>query len=371
MKFSVSSLDLQKTLIKAGSVIPSKSTMPILENYLFKLKGDNLEITATDMEMSIHTSMKVSGEQNGSIVIPAKRLMDTIRALPNVNLKFIADVNTNKIIMQTEKGEYRLTGQPATEYPDIPQLKDEEEILIETELLKKVINKTVFAASVDELRPAMTGVLFQLKKGHLRAVATDGHRLVKITNTTFDSLKKERDVIIPTKSLNVISKHFEEKIKSISIDENHVMFNFDNTLMITRVIDEKYPNYESVIPTDNKLVLLVNKSELLSSVKRTSLYASSTTHQVRFSINKNVMNISAEDIDFGSEAKETISCEFTDDNLEIGFNANYVVDMLTHLEDEEIEFLLSTPSKAVMIKPKNQSENEELMMLVMPVRLSS
>jgi DNA polymerase-3 subunit beta len=371
MKFSVSCLDLQKILVKAGSVIPSKSTMPILENYLFKLKEDSLEITATDMEMSILTSIKVAGETNGSMVIPAKRLMDTIRALPNVNLKFSADVNSNKIVMKTDKGEYRLTGQPSSEYPEIPQLKDAEEISIETDLLKRFINKTVFAASADELRPAMTGVLFQLKIGQIRAVATDGHRLVKITNTSFDSLKRERDVIIPTKSLNIISKHFEEPIKSVSIDDANVLFNFGETQMISRVIDEKYPNYESVIPSDNNLTLLVNKSELLSSVKRTSFYASTTTHQVRFSINKNVLSISAEDIDFGSEAKETMACEFSGDALEIGFNANYVVDMLSHLEDEEIEFLLSTPSRAVMIKPKNQSEKEELLMLVMPVRLSS
>jgi DNA polymerase III subunit beta len=371
MKFSVSSFDLQKVLIKAGSVIPSKSTMPILENYLFKLKDDNLEITATDMEISIVTSIGVTGEQNGSIVIPAKRLMETIRALPNITLRFSIDTNSNKIVMQTDKGEYKLTGQPASEYPEIPHLKDEEQILIETNLLKKFINKTVFAASTDELRPAMTGVLFQLKKGQLRAVATDGHRLVKITNTSFDDLKRERDVIIPTKSLNVISKYFDEKLKSLSIDDTNVLFNFGETTLISRVIDESYPNYESVIPSDNKLSLIVNKNELLSSVKRTSLYASTTTHQVRFSLNKKTMSISAEDIDFGSEAKETIPCEFVDDTLEIGFNANYIADMLTHLEDEEIEFLLSTPSKAVMIMPKNQCENEELLMLVMPVRLSS
>jgi DNA polymerase-3 subunit beta len=371
MKFSVSSFDLQKTLVKAGSVIPSKSTMPILENYLFKLKSNNLEITATDMEMSILTSINVTGEQNGSMVVPAKRLMDTIRALPNVNVQFSADMDTNKIIMKTEKGEYRLTGQPSSEYPEIPHLKDADEIIIETDILKRFINKTVFAASTDELRPAMTGVLFQLKKGLIRAVATDGHRLVKITNTSFDNLKRERDVIVPTKSLNVISKYFDEKLISMSIDETNVMFNFGETILISRVIDENYPNYETVIPTENKFSLLVNKSEILSSVRRTSLYASTTTHQVRFSVNKNLLNVSAEDIDFGSEAKETISCEFTDNTLEIGFNANYIVDILTHLEDEEIEFLLSTPSRAVIVKPKNQSEKEELLMLVMPVRLSS
>jgi DNA polymerase-3 subunit beta len=371
MKFSVLSGDLLKILVKTGSVIPTRSTMPVLENYLFELKEDALTITATDIDISVSSSISVKGEQNGSIVVPSKRLMETIRALPNINVKFTAEVVSNKIMMLTDKGEYRLTGLPSEEYPTTPRVKSDEEILISTDLLKRSINKTIFAASTDELRPAMTGVLFQMKKEELRVVATDGHRLVRIINTGFKTQKSEYDIIIPAKTLNIISKYFEEKLNSAYLDGSHIMFNFENSVLVSRIIDEKYPNYETVIPLDNNKVLSVNRNEIISSVRRASFYASSSTHQVKFSILKDSVTISAEDIDFGSEAKETLGCEFSDNELEIGFNAAYINDILSHIDSEEIEFLLSSPNRAAMVKPKQQQENEDILMLVMPVRLNS
>ncbi len=371
MNFSVLSGDLLKILVKTGSVIPARSTMPVLENYLFELKEDILTITATDIDISVSSSINVKGEKNGSIVVPSKRLMETMRALPNINVKFTAEETNNKIIMITDKGEYRLTGLPSEEYPITPRVKKDEEILIDTDILKRYIIKTIFAASTDELRPAMTGVLFQIKKEELRVVATDGHRLVRIINKGFKTQKSEYDIIIPAKTLNIISKYFEEKLESVYLDSTHIMFDFENSILISRIIDEKYPNYETVIPFDNDKVLLVNKNEIISSVKRAAFYASSSTHQVRFSILKDSVTISAEDIDFGSEAKETLECEFSSNELEIGFNAAYIADILSHIESEEIEILLSSPNRAAMVKPKQQQENEDVLMLVMPVRLNS
>ncbi len=372
MKFSVLSGELQKILIKTGSVIPSKSALPILENYLFSLKKNNLTVTATDMDISISSSLTTKGEKDGSIIIPAKRLMDTIRALPlNVEIEISADIESCKILMKTDKGEYRLTGQTSDEYPQIPDLKDESKIYIETELLKKLITKAMFAASSDELRPAMTGVLFQIMKNEIRSVATDGHRLVKFIHSDFESPNLEKEIILPTKTLNVISRYLDEKLNSISVNDSHITFHFENTILNSKIIDVKYPNYESVIPTDNNLLLTVNKNELISSVRRASFYASSTTHQVRFFAEKNLLTISAEDIDFGSEAKETIPCEFLDNTLEIGFNAVYIIDILTHIESEEVVFKLSSPNKAAIVIPKPKHEKEELLMLVMPVRLNT
>ncbi len=370
MKFSVLSGDLLKVLTKTGSVVPAKSTMPILENYLFTLKDDELTITANDLEISISSSIKVKGDESGSIVVPAKRVMDTIRALPNINIKFSADLSNLKILIETDKGEYRLTGQLAEEFPSPDIIKEEENILLNTGTLKRLINKTLFATSTDELRPAMTGVYFQIMKEEIRAVSTDGHRLVKLVTVSPRTEVKDKNVIIPNKTLNIISKHFDEELNSISVNESHISFNFGDTILLSRLIDEKYPNYDSVIPSENNVLLSINRNELLSSVKRASLYASTTTHQIRFSLEKNELTISAEDIDFGSESKEKILCEYTNDNFEIGFNANYLLDILSHIDSIEIEFLFSSSNRAAIVKPKEQSENEDLLMLVMPVRLN-
>ena len=235
----------------------------------------------------------------------------------------------------------------------------------------RIINQTSFAVSSDELRPAMMGVLFQIKKGEIKTVATDGHRLVRMVSTAMPGVKAEREVIIPAKALNILSKSLEEKTSNVSIDESHIVFTFGNTVLTSRLIEEKYPNYDSVIPGDNDKQLLANKNELLQSVRRIALYASSTTHQIRFSIKKNSLTIAAEDIDFGSEASEKLTCEYAGDSMEIGFNAGYIIDILSHIDTDEVVFLFSTPTRAGIVKPAKQRDGEDLLMLVMPVRLNA
>lgn len=371
MKFSIASNELLKVLTKAAGVIPSKSILPILENYLLDLSKDNLKITATDLEVSLSTSLLVKGEENGKIAIPAKRVMETIRALPNLDVRFAVDVGNKKLSMKTQTGEYKLSGEGGEEYPTVPLPKGNETLVLEKEALTRLINQTSFAVSTDELRPAMMGVLFQIRKDGIRAVATDGHRLVKISNTTVRSTKLEKDIIVPAKALAIVSKSLEEESSAIAIDDSHVVFTFGDTVLISRLIGEKYPNYESVIPTDNDKQLIVNKNEMLSAVRRVALYASSTTHQVRFSLKKNTLVISAEDIDFGSEANETLACEYSSDPMEIGFNASYIIDILSHIDTEEAIMMLSSPTRAGLVKPGKQREGEDLLMLVMPVRLSA
>ncbi len=371
MKLSVASSELLKALTKASGVVPSRSTLPILENYLFDLSRDNLKITATDLEVSITTSLIVKGEENGKVAIPAKRLIETIRALPATDLIFSTDIGSKKVTMTTKNGEYRLASESSEDYPVVSVPKTDGELALERDDLMRIINQTAFAVSTDELRPAMMGVLFQIKRGEIRAVATDGHRLVRIASSAISSAKIERDVIIPAKALNILAKSLEEKSSSISIDESQAVFNFGSTVLISRLIAEKYPNYESVIPNDNDKQLLVNKNELLQSVRRIALYASSTTHQIRFSLKKNSLTLSSEDIDFGSEASENLTCDYSAEGMDIGFNANYVVDMLSHLDMDEVIFLFSTPTRAGIVKPAKQKEGEDLLMLVMPVRLNT
>ena len=371
MKFSVSSSELQKVLGSISGVIPPKSTLPILENVLFELSKDKLNITATDLEISMSVSLNVKGSMDGKIAVPAKRLFETVRSLPTTDITFTADAGNNKIVMQTENGEYRLTGESSENYPSVPAFKGHDDLKMDNETLRRLISKTSFAVSADELRPAMMGILFQIKKSEIRAVATDGHRLVKLENTAFGSGTMEREVIVPAKALNLVLKSIDEKESRVSFNETHAMFSTGNTTLISRMIEEKYPNYESVIPLDNEKKLVADKNQLLSSVRRTALYASSTTHQVRFSLKKGSMTVSAEDIDFGSEAKETLKCDYSSDPMEIGFNSAYVIDILSHIDTDEVVFMFSSPTRASIIKPVTQRDGESLLMLVMPVRLNA
>lgn len=370
MKFTVGSTELLKVLTKASGVVPSRSTLPILENYLFDVSKDTLKVTATDLEVSLSTSLSVQGEENGKLAVPAKRIMETIRALPNVEVKFTAEMSSKKLNMKTKNGAYTLAGEASDDYPTIPHPKTDDKITLDREIVTRLINETLFAVSTDELRPAMMGVLFQIRKNMIRAVSTDGHRLVRIASSA-QGYAKERDIIVPAKALNTVTKSLEEESCSIIIDDTHVVFNFGETTLVSRLIGEKYPNYESVIPTDNEKKLVVNRSEVLSSVRRIALYASTTTHQIRFSLKKNSLTISAEDVDFGNEANETVSCEYNEDAMDIGFNSNYLIDIMTHLDTEDVIFMLSTPTRAGIIKPGTQRDGEDLLMLVMPVRLNA
>lgn len=370
MKFTAASNELQKILSKIIGVVPTKSTLPILENILFDLKKNTLRLSATDLEVSMSASIEVKGSEDGSVTVPAKRLMETIRSLTDVNIIFAADLSSNKIKLITETGEYTLLGESSEEFPTIPQFKGEDKVVLDGTVLRRIIARTNFSVSSDELRPAMTGVLFQANAKGLRAVATDGHRLVRYSFTGIKQAQLKKDIIVPAKALNLVVKTSEETETTLLVDATHIQFLFGNTVLTSRLIEEHYPNYESVIPLDNEKNLFVNRDKLLASVRRVSLYSSSTTHQVRFSIKNNEMKITAEDIDFGGEAREKMACKYSGEEIEIGFNSTYVIDILSHIDAEEIVFKLSTPVRAAIITPSTQKENEDLLMLVMPVRLN-
>ncbi|MBW7887388.1 MAG: DNA polymerase III subunit beta [Bacteroidetes bacterium] len=371
MKFQVQSSELQKALAKTINVVPTRSTLPILENLLFEVHSNNLKITATDLEISVAVSIQIKGNENGTIAIPAKRIFDTVRALPDTPISFSVDTESNKIKMKTENGEYTLIGETTDVFPSIPEFKGETEFVTAAPLLQQIIDKTTFAVSTDELRPSMMGVLFQIGENKLVAVSTDGHRLVKIINKNFSSKKISKEVIIPAKALNLIGKVAEGAETKISINETHIVFKYEGVSLISRLIEEKYPNFDTVIPQNNNKYLIVNKYEILQSVRRVSLYSNSTTHQIRMSLMKDEVKITAEDQDFGSEAKETISCDYNDEEMEIGFNSAYILDILTHIDGDEIQFNLSSSNKASIVVPRVQKEGEEMLMLVMPVRLNN
>ena len=370
MKFSANSTELQRTLNKLGGVIPSKSTMPILENILFELSGDKLTLTATDLAISLTVVMDVKGMEDGKIAIPAKRLLDTVRSLPDTATAFSIDTTSNKIRITTDNGEYNLTGEAAKDFPAVPPFKGSGEIVLESSTLRKIIHRTAFAVSTDELRPAMMGVLMQVKGSEFRAVSTDGHRLVRLIQKGEKPVGLKKDVIIPAKALSIVGKTAEEGTTAISVSDTHVRFTFDGSFLVSRLIEEPYPNYESVIPSDNTKVMTVNRDATIASIRRVALYANASTHQVKFDVAKDALKITAQDVDFGGEAKETVACSFSGDTLEIGFNSAYLVDMLAHLETEQVTFNFSTATRAGLITPVGGSAQEEVIMLVMPVRLN-
>jgi DNA polymerase-3 subunit beta len=370
MKFTVASSELQKALTKINGVVPSKSTLPILENILFDLTKNTLKLSATDLEVSMSATIEVKGAEDGKIAVPAKRLMETIRALPDVQVVFHADLSANRIKMITETGEYVLMGEASDEFPTIPQFKAEEKLSLSGDMLRRMINRMIFAVSTDELRPAMTGMLLQVRESELRAVVTDGHRLVRINYTGIGKTKLKKDIIIPAKAMNLVSRSAEDGENTMAVDTTHVQFTFGNATLTSRVIKEPYPNYEAVIPLDNDKKLTVSRDLLLASVRRVALYSSSTTHQIRCTLKKNELRVSAEDTDFGGEAKEKVVCDYSAEEMEIGFNSTYLIDILSHIDSDEVEFRLSSAVRAAIVTPAKQKPDEDLLMLVMPMRLN-
>lgn len=371
MKFTVSTSDLQRILTKLAAVIPSKSTMPILETLLFELVNSVLNVTATDMIVTSTISLDVNGSEDGIIAIPAKRLLDTMRSLPDTNATFAIDTTTNKVKITTPNGEYILTGESAKEYPQFPVFKGNSEFTIESSALRKLVFRTSFAVSSDELRPAMMGILFQAHNTEIRAVATDGHRLARVSYKTESPVQLHKDVIIPAKALAILAKAVESGMCTVSTSDTHVRFVYDHSVLVSRTIEEPYPNYESVIPQDNTKHAIVNRDQVIASIRRVSLYSSVATHQIKLELGANSLKLSAQDVDFGGEATETLPCEYNGDALEIGFNATYLSDILTHIDTERIIMKFSTPTRAGIVVPADELQHEFTVMLIMPVRLNT
>lgn len=369
MKFSVSSSELNKGLSAVIGAVPSKATLPILETILFQSEDGKLKLTATDLEISIIEYIEADIEEDGAVAIPARRLLETLRQLPKITVFFDVDDRKN-INFRTDKGNYKLVGDEADEFPEVPNLDEGTHIVSTGELVHKAINKTLFAVSSDDLRPAMMGVYFQIGTEESKFVATDGHRLVKYTNRAITA-DKDVNFIIPDKALSLIQKTISGEDCDITVTEDHSRFKSGNTILITRLINEQYPNYDSVIPRDNDKFLTISKEQMLSTVKRVAIFSSSTTRQIRLQLDSDRLTIRAEDLDMSSEAKETIDCEYSNEGMEIGFNAKYLGDVLSNIDDEEVSFEFSSPNRAGIVKPSTEDDSEDILMLVMPVMLNS
>lgn len=373
MNFIVSSSYLLKNLNSISGVITSNPVVPILENVLFEIEGGNLLITASDLQTSVMVELQVESKEDGSVAIPAKILIETLKNLPEQPVTFSIDDQNYNIEINSDNGRYKLAGENSADFPKVPGVNDGYSSDINSEVLNSAISNTIFSTSTDELRPAMTGVFFKLSSTGCTFVSTDGHRLVKYIRTDIKGDEVDHDMILPRKSLNLLKSILPtDKSSDIKLDFNasNAYFSFENIKMVCRLIDERYPDYDNVIPSDNSNTVTITKSELLGSLKRISIYANKTTNQVRFKISGSEILISAEDLDFANEANERISCEHDGDDIEIGFNAKFLIEMLSNIESEKVILKLSEPNRAGLLIPEDINDNEDITMLVMPVMLN-
>ncbi len=376
MEFKVNSKNLEKLLNKIIPAVPTRTPMPILENFLFEIKDGSLTIYATDLEISLKSSLNIVAEENKSFVIPAKLLYDVVRSLPETEIRFNIDSN-GKVKLTTNNGEYSLSYLEPDEYPEIPSFPKEDEkedlneITIAGSQLRYALEKTSFAMSKEEMRPAMMGTLFEFEEDGLRFVTTDGHRLSNLLMKNINP-NLTAQYIVPERAISVLTKIVDEKEVKVFLSKSHISFVLSDIELITRLIAQKYPDYASVIPLENEFKLKIKTKELNDAIKRMMLFSTSNTRKVKFAINGNNLEISAEDLDIGASGTENIMCEYDGDPLEIGFNSSYVNDILTHISSEkEIIFKLHSPTKAVVIVPSEEKEDQSLMMLLMPVRLNN
>lgn len=372
MKFIVSSSTLLKQLSAISGVITTNPIVPILENFLFEIENGKLSITASDLQTSIMTELEIEAKENGSIAIPSKILLETLRNLPEQPVTFTIEEKTYSIEINSDNGRYKLSGENATDFPKVPIVSDGTSVNISSDVLGSAISNTILATSNDELRPAMTGVYLSLSDSNTTFVATDGHRLIRYRRVDIAS-DSPTDMIIPRKALTLLKATLPAENTNVNLEYNvaNAFFKFEDIQMVCRLIDERFPDYENVIPANNDNHMTIDRNELLGSLKRIAIYANKTTHQVRLKITGSELVISSEDLDFSNEANERLSCEHDGGDIEIGFNGKFLIEMLANITSKQVVVQLSEANKAGLVVPIGQDDNEDLLMLVMPVMLSN
>jgi DNA polymerase-3 subunit beta len=371
MKFTVSSQLLRDNLSKIYGVVGSNNVITILDNFLFKLDKDKLTVISSDVEISMKVEIAVQSSDSGALAVPAKKLMDTIKFIADQPLLMSINEVDNALDIQTNNGNYKLTGFNAKEFPELTQIKDSQLVNIDSSVLNHAIGQASFAIGTDESRKAMTGLYCQFDKDGATFVATDAQKLVRF---------KRRDVntdgtfnfILPKKVLAQLKTSLsgETAPVEISFNKNHCSFNFGNIYLICRLIESQYPDYNAVIPTNNPNILVASREELLSSLKRLTPYTSQSTHQVVFQVVGSQLTVSATDIDYASEGRENLMVNYNGEDFTIGFNSKYLSEILSTIHSEEVMIEMSTPARACLILPNETNDKESILMLIMPIMVN-
>ncbi|HSK14138.1 MAG TPA: DNA polymerase III subunit beta, partial [Phnomibacter sp.] len=361
MKFVVSSSVLLKQLQQINGVIQSNSVLPILEDFLFEIEENKLTVTATDLETMMRVQVEVEAREAGRVCIPARILMDTLKNLPDQPLTFNIDSNF-AIDITSDNGKYRVMGENPDNYPKGPEQDDTTSFTMSSTGLLTAISKTIFAVAVDEMRPAMTGVFFELFPDALQSVATDAHRLVKYRRSDV-SCPKQDSFIVPRKPLNLLKAVLPDNEDEITVSYNgsHLFVGHKDTLLSCRLIDSRFPDYKVVIPADNPYKLHVAKADFTQALRRVSIFSNKSTNQVVLTITGSQLQLAAQDIDYSFEGNEKMPCSYDGEDLSIAFNAKFLIEMLNATDTEEVVLELSGPTKAGILKPSEQGENEDLL----------
>jgi DNA polymerase III subunit beta len=374
MKFIVSSSLLLKQLQSISGVLSTNNTLPILDNFLFELTDKQINISASDLETTMTARINVDmSEGEGSVAIPAKILLDTLKTFSDIPVTFDISQSNFGITLTAGEGKYKLAGQNGDEYPKSVPIEDAASLEIEAETLYRAITKTLFAASNDDLRPVMAGVFCEISSDNTTFVATDAHKLVRYRRNDIRS-ENAASFILPKKPLNQL-KHIlvhDDVPVTVEYTDTNARFAFKNFTLTCRLIDGRYPNYSAVIPVDNPNKLTLDRQLFLNAIKRVSIFSNQTTYQVKFKIAGSELTLSAEDLDYSNEAKERLECHYEGTDLEIGFNSKFLAEMLNNLETDQIMVAMSEPNRAGLITPVDvENDGEDILMLVMPVMLNT
>ena len=373
MKFVVSSTALFSRLQAVSRVINSKNALPILDCFLFELQDGTLSITASDSETTMLTTVEVNDSDcDGRFAVTAKTLLDALKEIPEQPLAFDVNMESLEIGVQYQNGKYSLMGQNADEYPQTVDLSDSAvRVNIEAPVLLNGINRAVFATADDELRPVMNGIYFDITTDDITMVASDGHKLVRCK--TLAARGNERAAfILPKKPAALVKNLLGKEIGEVRIefDERNAVFTLENYRMVCRLIEGRYPNYNSVIPQNNPFKVTVDRMLLIGALRRVSIFSSQASSLIKLRLDENRIVVSAQDIDFSTSAEEVLACQYEGNPMNIGFKSTFLIDILNNIAAEEVIIELADPSRAGVIVPVEQEENEDLLMLLMPMMLN-
>jgi DNA polymerase-3 subunit beta len=378
MKFIASSTELLSHLQAISRVINSKNSLPILENFLFDLNGNTLTMTASDIETTLVTSMNVeNADGNGKVAVTSKLLLDTLREFPEQPLEFDINDSNLAMVIKSANGSYNFIGQNGDEYPRLPELqKEARSLILPVETLTKGVFRTIFATANDELRPVMNGIFFDIDAEGLTLVATDAHKLVRY-KTTYSSASIQGDeresFILPQKPANMLKNILPKESGEVTVefDSKNARFKLENYTMVCRQVEGRFPNYNGVIPKENPYKIIVDRTTILNALKRVSVFSNQGSNLIKLAFSTNQIHISAQDIDFSISAEETINCQYESDNkINIGFKSSFLIEILNNIDASDVIFELADPSRAGLILPFENAENENVLMLLMPMLLN-
>ncbi len=369
MKLKTDRANLHQATSKLLSIVPPKTTLPILSNVLFELENEKLSLKVTDLDVSMTVTLDVDAQKSGSIAVPARVFYEIVRELPDFELEI--STYENRMEIKCGSGVYKVSGFSAEDFPKLPDIHFARQVKMDGAALTRMIKKASFAVSKDETRPALNGVFWHTSEAGLSLVATDGHRLAKISRTDMKITGYTKDIIVPPKVLDNLVKLLGEEPGEVGIivNESSIVFIMENTVLTSRLLEGPYPNYDQVIPKDNNKTLTIERELLNAAVRRVAILSNSLTHQVKFSLKADHLELLATNFDLGGEAKESLKVQYKSEDMEIGYNANYVLDILKQADGDDVVFELNTPTTAAIIKSAKIEDKESYFFLVMPLRL--